>query len=879
LLSLTIDEREVDVEEGATILEAAEAAGVYVPTFCYHKRLMPFGACRMCVVEVEQMKGRLVPSCSTPATNGMVIHTNTPDVRRARKTLLELLLVHHPLDCPVCDKGGECKLQDLVYDYELTENRFQDSKFEYPVDYYSPLIERNTNRCVLCGMCARVCDEVVGVAAISFVDRGFKTVIGTNFERVLNCEFCGECVNICPVGALTDKLFKYKARSWELKKVNTICSYCSTGCTLTLGIKGNSIYRIIGDDTIGVNKGSLCAKGRFGYQYITSPERMNSPLIKNEAGELIRATWEEALERVASGLAEAKEKRGAEHIGGICSDRLTNEEVYLFQKFMRAALGTNNIDHAGGFSYSGLLKGFKSSLGYAANDITLNDVRCADVIFVVRSNLSETHPVVGYQVNMAVKRDESQLIVASDKTIKLNKLATVSLTHKPGTEIALLNGLIQAIISENLYDKELVSSSTEGFEQLKAKAARYSFDYVEKITGIKEDKVRETARLLSQNKRVCILVSSGLGVISDDEKLAQAVANLAMLTGLVGRKGSGIGFLGEKCNSQGTLDMGALPSLLPGFEDVSDEKVRSSFEEAWKTSIPSQPGKSALEMFAGAEKGSINALYLVGENPVVTYPDTAQTIKALESLDFLVVQDLFLTPTAKYADVVLPAASFAEKRGTYTNFERRVQKLNCGLNRLEGVKTDLEIFGELSLRMGYEMNTSTPEEVMREIGMLVPLYAEVNYSRLGEEGIVWGSPNGGKETTLYGEKLSRVKARFIPVESDEAMPEPDKDFPLLLFTGSIIFHSGSLSTKSPELNQVGPGGWVVMSLEDARDYQLTDGQPVFVRSKRGEIALKVKINKKQTKGTVFIPYHFESQPVNTLTSKDLRPTFIEIRKG
>ncbi|MCK5254750.1 MAG: molybdopterin-dependent oxidoreductase, partial [Deltaproteobacteria bacterium] len=395
------------------------------------------------------------------------------------------------------------------------------------------------------------------------------------------------------------------------------------------------------------------------------------------------------------------------------------------------------------------------------------------------------------------------------------------------------------IISENLYDKELVSSSTEGFEQLKAKAARYSFDYVEKITGIKEDKIRETARLISQNKKVCILVSSGLGIISDDEKLAQAVANLAMLTGMVGRKGSGIGFLGEKCNSQGTLDMGALPHLLPGFEEVSDEKARNAFEEAWKTSIPSQPGQSALEMFEGAEKGSINALYLVGENPVVSYPDTAQTIKALESLDFLVVQDLFLTPTAKCADVVLPAASFAEKSGTYTNFERRVQKLNCGLNRLEGVKTDLEIFVELSLKMGYEMNTSTPDEVMKEIGTLVPLYTEVNYSRLGEEGIVWGSPNGGKETTLYGEKLSKVKARFIPVEVDERVLESDKDYPLLLLIGSVLFHSGSLSSKSPELNQLDPGGWVEMSLEDARDYQLTDRQPVFVRSKRGEIALKV----------------------------------------
>jgi len=879
LVSLTIDEREVEVEEGATILEAAEAASIYIPTFCYHKRLMPFGACRMCVVEVEQMKGRLIPSCSTPATNGMVVRTNTPEIREARKTLLELLLIHHPLDCPVCDKGGDCKLQDLAYEYEVTENRFQDKKFDYPVDYYSPLIERNTNRCVLCGMCTRVCDEVVGVAAVSFVNRGFSTVIGTNFESVLNCEFCGECVNICPVGALTDKLFKYKARTWELKKVNTICSYCSTGCTLTLGVKGNKIYRVIGDDTIGVNKGSLCAKGRFGYQYITSPERMNSPLVKNEDGELIRATWEEALERVARGFKEVRERHGADSIGGICSDRLTNEEVYLFQKFMRAAIGTNSIDHAGGFSYSGLLNGLSNSLGYAANDITLDDVRNADVIFVLRSNLSETHPVIGYQVNMAVKMDESKLVVASNRTIKLNRLATLSLTHKPNTEITLLNEMVRTIISRNLYDHAFVSSSTEGFDELKTQVARYSEDYVEKITGVEKDKIREAARLLSQGKRVCILISSGLGTLSDDEKLAQAVANLALLTGMVGREGSGIGFLGEKCNSQGALDMGALPHLLPGYQEVSDEKVRGTFEEVWGISIPSQVGQGALEMLLSAEKGNIKGLYIVGENPVVTYPDSAQTKKALGALDFLVVQDLFLTPTARCADVVLPVASFAEKRGTYTNFERRVQRLQCGLNKLEGVKTDLEIFTELSLKMGYEMKVSTSEGVMQEINGLVPLYAEIKYPLLSEEGVQWSLPSDKKKVSLYSRGSPLGKYRFIPVVGDEMAQEPDEEYPLLLLTGSILFHSGSLSTKSPQLNQVGSGGWVEISPEDASKYQLQDGQAILVRSKEGEINAQVKISKKQVKGTVFIPYHFESQSVSLLTSKNLHPTFVELKKA
>jgi len=863
VISLTIDDREVEVEEGSTILEAAQKAGIGIPTFCYHKNLLPFGACRVCVVEVEQMKGRLVPSCSTPATNGMMIHTNTPEIRNARKTLLELILIHHPLDCPVCDKAGDCKLQDLVYEYELTENRFQDTKFTKPVDHNSPLIERNTNRCVLCGMCARVCDEVVGVSAISFVNRGFDTVIGTNFDRVLNCEFCGECINICPVGALNDKLFKYKARSWDLTNVNTICSYCSTGCTVTLGVKDDKIMRVVGDDTIGANKGRLCSKGRFGYQYIVSPDRISTPFIKRQDGGLARATWKEAMERVAQGLSEIKEKYGPASIGGICSDRLTNEEVYSFQKVMRAALGTNNIDHGGGFSYSGLLKGLKGSLGQAAGSLSLDDIRNADTIFVLRSDISETHPVIGYQVNMAVKRDNAKLIVASDRTIKLNRLATLSLTHKPNTQIALVNGLIKAIISENLCDQN-TASAIEGFEALRASADGFSEDCGEQATGVSSATIKEAARLIGSGKKVCFLTSSGLGTLSDDEEFAHALANLALLTGVVGREGSGIAFLGEKCNSQGALDMGVHPELLPGFQDVSNTTARAQCEEAWKASVPGKHGQGALEMLLQAERGTLKALYLAGENPVVTYPDTAQTQKALEAVEFLVVQDQFLTPTAQLADVVLPVASFAEKSGTYTNFERRVQKLTPGLKQLEGVKTDLEIFNELSQLLGYEMNAASPDQVMQEISQLVPLYRQVEYKDLGTEGVIL--------------EAESTKGRFIPVESNGKVSEDDKSYPLVLLTGSILFHSGSLSTHSPELNQIDPGGWVEIAPEDAKHYQLDDGQSVVIASPRGKIERTVKINRKQASGMVFIPYHFVAQPVNRLTGKDLLPTCVTLQK-
>jgi NADH-quinone oxidoreductase chain G len=866
MISLTIDDREVEVADGSTILEAAEAAGVFIPTFCYHKRLMPFGACRMCVVEVEQMKGRLVPSCSTPAANGMVVNTNTPAVRNARKTLLELLLVHHPLDCPVCDKGGECKLQDLVYEYEVSSNRFLDRKFSQPVESASHLIERNVNRCVLCGMCARVCEEVVGVSEISFVSRGFKTRIGTDFDRVLDCEFCGECVNICPVGALNDKLFKYKARSWELARTNTICSYCSTGCAITLGVKSNRIYRVIGDDGIGANRGSLCAKGRFGYGYVSSPERMNSPLVRKGAEGLVRATWEEALGKIVEGLSAAKQKYGPDAIGGICSDRLTNEEAYLFQKFLRAVIGTNNIDHAGGYSYAGLMKGLRPALGMTAGTATLNNIRNADTIFILRSHLSETHPVVGYQVTMAVKRDERKLVVASERPIKHSRMASCSLIHQPDTELVMLQGMINVIISEGRYDKEFVSSPVPGFENLKQSVARYTPEFCEGVTGVNRDTLAEAARLIAGSKRLCILVSTGLGIPADDEKLGLAVATLALLTGMVKREGCGIAFLGEKCNSQGTLDMGALPGFLPGFSEVGDDKARGVFQEAWKVSLSPRPGAQAMDMIKAAAEGRLRALYLAGENLLLNYPESEYTRKALESLDFLVVQDMFLTPTARLADVVLPVASFAEKKGTYTSFERRVQALSPAVPVMEGVKTDLEIVCALSRRMGYAMQASRPEEVMKEIGALVPLYADITYEDLGDKGKMVASPGGRKSYS------------FTPLEVAEPEGGTDSGYPLLLRTGSMLFHSGSLSTHAPALNEIGPGGWVEVSPADAGTFGLGEGQKVMVTSRKGSLEAKVKISRKQAKGIVSVPCHFASHPVNRLTSRDLSPTRVRLEK-
>ena len=474
---------------------------------------------------------------------------------------------------------------------------------------------------------------------------------------------------------------------------------------------------------------------------------MNSPLVRKGAEGLVRATWAEAMEKIAGGLGAVKQKYGPDGIGGICSGRLTNEEAYLFQKFLRAVVGTNNIDHDGGYSYSGLMKGLRPALGLTAGTATLNDIRNADTVFLLRSHLSETHPVVGYQVTMAVKRDERKLVVAGERPIKHSRLASCALIHRPETELVLLQGMINIIISEGLYDREFVSSSTAGLENLNRSLARYTPEYCEGVTGVGRDDLAQAARLIAGSRRLCILLSTGLGIPADDEKLGLAVANLALLTGMVKREGCGIAFL-EKCNSQGTLDMGVLPGFLPGFSEVGDDKARGRFEEAWKVTLPARPGQNAMEMITSATEGRLHALYLAGENPLLNYPESEYTRKALESLDFLVVQDMFLTPTARQADVVLPVASFAEKKGTYTSFERRVQALSPALPVMEGVKTDLDIFCELSRRMGHVMQAAGPEDVMREIGSLVPLYADISCESLGAGGRACAVPAGRRANEL-----------------------------------------------------------------------------------------------------------------------------------
>jgi formate dehydrogenase major subunit/NADH-quinone oxidoreductase subunit G len=481
MVTLTIDDKQVQVAKDATIYEAAKAAGINIPILCHDKKLKPFGACRMCLVEVEQMKGRLIPACTTPVTEGMIVRSSTPPVEKARKLVLELLLLNHPLDCPVCDKGGDCELQNLAYDHKVNANRLNDEKFHHEIDYNNPLIERDQNRCVLCGKCVRICDEIVSRGALTFISRGIETKIGTEFDGPLSCEFCGSCISVCPVGALLARPFKFKSRFWALQKKTSVCGYCGTGCNVTLGVKDNKVLTTVYDENQGFHNGQLCVRGRFGYQFISSDKRLTTPLIRKN-GQLVTAGWDEALSLVASKLKGAGNAAAA-----LATPRMTNEELLLLKQLMTQQVGSANIDHSAGYGHSALTEGLAKSFGVAAAPSSILDIQKSDLLLVIKSDAYETHPVVGFEINMAVKNKGAKLQIVSDKRGKLCKLPkATTLLHKPGSEVVLLNSVAKALIDQNLAG---AAASVAGFAELSAGLASFAPEQVAAQCGVSAEAI------------------------------------------------------------------------------------------------------------------------------------------------------------------------------------------------------------------------------------------------------------------------------------------------------------------------------------------------------------------------------------------------------
>jgi predicted molibdopterin-dependent oxidoreductase YjgC len=819
-VKLKIDDTPVEVEKGKTILEAAQSVGIGIPTLCHDRRLIPFGACRVCVVQ-QKGKSELLPACFTPAREGMEVVTQSPEISASRRLQIQFILLNHPMICPRCEKEGECSLQRLAYEYGVEETLFPWERTSSPADDRSPLIQREPDKCILCGRCVRICDEVQGVGELSFSRRGIKTVIDTDFHRPLQCEFCGQCMDTCPVGAITSNCFDYTVKGWEVEETTTPCPYCACGCSLTIGSKNGEIRRVFSDSERGPSDGNLCVKGRFGWDVVDHPERIKTPLLKVN-GAFQEVSWEEALRYVAQKLETIKDQYGPEAIAGIASSRLTNEEHYLFNKLFRNALGTNQISQSDEEAARGLTEGLGKTLGIAASTNSIREIRNVDCILVIGVDPAQTHPIIKNEIQLALRRNRAQLIVLGSYDISLTRATSISpllpssitLLDQPGREIHFLNVMIQAIFKEGLENRDFIKEKTEGIEELRKQISAFQPEFFEK-TDVKKDEIEKAARIFAQSRRSMILVGSGLWSHLDAKAIAVASSNLALVTGHMGKKSSGILILLEKCNSQGAVDMG----LLSGGE-----------------------GDGRKDLLQKALDGKLRALYLIGEDSFLS--STAFNGQASEKIPLLIVQDLFMTKTAEKAHVVLPACAFVEKGGTFTNLERRVQKLNPLRPPLGQSRPDFDIFLSLLRLLECPVPGETPEAVFEEIGRVLPHYRGI------QDGEQWP----GRSTYLYADGFPMGKAKLIPVPEQTPQPSPE-GYSFHLIQRPSLFQSGLLSSKSDALKTVSEKPYLEMNPEDAHRLKIEEGEMPQVLTPQGRsLQLEVKYSSKVISGVVTSPY-------------------------
>jgi predicted molibdopterin-dependent oxidoreductase YjgC len=806
-IRLTIDDIPVEVEGGKTILEAAQSAGIRIPSLCHDRRLIPFGACRLCMVE-EKGKPDLIPSCFTPAKNGMNIITTSQKIIDSRRTQLQLILLNHPMTCPRCEKEGECDLQDLIYEYGVSDTQYPWDLIPFPADH-SPLLQRNANKCILCGRCVRICDEVQGVGELSFTSRGIQSIIDTDFHRPIQCELCGQCFDTCPVGAIVSDCFDVRTKSWELTETTAPCPYCAVGCQLTIGSKGGEIKRVFSEPEHGPNDGNLCVKGRFGWDVVDSPERLNSPLLrKNES--LEEVSWEEALGSVARKLEEIKDQYGPQSIGAVITSRLTNEEYHLFKKLFNEAIGTEQIALNGAKGDHGLAEGLSKTLGFASSTNSIKEIREADCIFIIGVDPAQTHPIIKNEVHVAIRKNKAQLIVLGPNDIALSRAthlsplspASIVLPVKPGEELSVLNAMSALILKQGLENKEFISQRTRGVEELRKKQE----EYLSTLPDEKRSDLEKASISFAQSRRAMILIGSGPWSYADSEKIASACSNLALLTGHIAKEGSGILLLLEKCNSQGAIDAG-----ISGAKEIQD-------------------------LIKQAEDGRLKALYLIGKNP-------ALSSGALKNLELLVVQDLFMTEAAKRAHVVFPACSFIEKSGTYTNLERRVQKLHpLRLPKGES-KPDFEIFLDLLRLLEFPVSGETPEAIFEDISKTIPRY----------QGLKDGGQWPKEAEYLYKDGFPAGKATLIPLDQSPLQPQPE-GYPFCLIERASLFRPGELSLRSEHLKRVMEKPSLEMNIEDARSLDLKEEEVVKITSPAGKtFQMKIRLSSMPVRGVLIAP--------------------------
>lgn len=873
-VTLCIDDQEVTVAKGQTILEAAQQAGITIPTLCHLKELSPDGSCRMCTVEVEGgRKGGLVTACTAHAQDQMVIHTQSEKVRSARRFILDLLLSNHKLDCFACSANGDCRLQEYCIEYGLEATSFIGRR-QLPdqQDTSNPFFDYDPEKCIMCRRCARICQMRQGRDVISTAHRGFDTKMlpcgGADWSESM-CESCGNCVSVCPTGALSTKAHK-TYRKWQTEKVLTTCPHCGTGCQFYFVVKNGKIVDVEPADG-PANENLLCVKGKFAsYKFVTSGDRLQTPLIKRN-GRFEEASWDEALEAVANGFSRLKEQYGGDSLAGFSCSRSTNEDNYVFQKMVRTVFQTNNVDNCARVCHSASVHGLALTLGSGAMTNPIADITDdVDVILLVGSNPTEAHPVIGARIRQAVQKG-TKLIVVDPRKIDLARQATLHLQVKAGTNVAFANGLMHVIIAEGLADMDFITRRTEGFEALRDLVADYTPARVAAICEIDEADLIAAARLYAKADKAPIIYCLGVTEHSSGTEGVMSMSNIAMLVGKLGRSGCGVNPLRGQNNVQGACDMGCSPFDFPGYQKVADPATIEKFSRAWQTRLNPQIGLTSTQVLPAASRGEIKGLYIFGEDPAVTDPDLSHVRHALESLEFLVVQDLFMTETAKYADVVLPGISFAEKDGTFTNTERRIQRIRQAVTPVGEGREDFRVFCQVATKMGYPLNYAGPKEIMDEIAAVVPTFAGVNYGRLEDiNGLQWpcrSLTDPGTAIMHVGE-FSRGKGLFKALAYKPAKELPDEDYPYLMSTGRMLYqyNTGAMTKRTEGINELAGSSYIELNQEDARRLGIADGSRVRVSSRRGMIETRAIVGDKVLPGASFMTFHFEDGNVNELTN-------------
>ena len=879
-ISLNIDGVDIDVPAGTTVMRAAALAGVNVPKLCATDSLEPFGSCRICLVQIEGRKG-LPASCTTPVEQGMRVKTQSDHIADARRNVMELYISDHPLDCLTCPTNGDCELQDMAGAVGLRDVRYGyagENHLHEQKDESNPYFTFDPSKCIVCSRCVRACDEVQGTFALTIEGRGFGSkVSASQAENFLDseCVSCGACVQACPTATLTEKTLINMGQP-EHSEITT-CAYCGVGCSFRAEMKGTEIVRMVPNKDGHANHGHSCVKGRFAFGYATHPDRIKSPMIRDSIHDTWKEVgWDEAFEFAAKRLKEIQKKHGKRSIGGITSSRCTNEETYLVQKLVRAAFGNNNVDTCARVCHSPTGYGLKTTLGESAGTQQFDSVMQADAIMVIGANPTEAHPVFASQMKQRL-RQGAGLIIADPRAIALVRSAHVEADHhlqlRPGTNVALINSLAHVVVTEGLEDKKFIAARCEP-EPYKIwrdfiSLQENSPETMESVTGVPAAEVREAARLYATAKNGAIYYGLGVTEHSQGSTMVLGIANLAMATGNLGREGTGVNPLRGQNNVQGACDMGSFPHELPGYRHVSDPTVRQMFEAKWGVELMAEPGYRIPNMFDAAVNGEFKALYVQGEDLAQSDPDTQHVEAALTSLECMIVQDIFLNETAKFAHVFLPGSSFLEKNGTFTNAERRISPVRKVVPPVAGLE-DWEVTVGLSNALGYEMNYSHPSEIMDEIAELTPTFHGVSYNLIDELGsIQWpcnaDAPNG--TPTMHTQEFVRGKGFFAPTPFVSTDERTTRKYPLLLTTGRILsqYNVGAQTRRTPNLD------WhdedrLEIHPDDAELRGVKEGSWVGLKSRAGETVLRAVITDRVQPGVVYTTFHHPESGANVVTT-------------